>query len=66
MQYEKPMKFMLTFDWSPDTEARAEGIARFPRYGWLSEVVEVVRSVCARHLWHSLTSCIHLRPVASR
>ena len=51
MQYEKPMKFMLTFDWSPDTEARAEGIARFPGYGWLSEVFEVVRSVCARHLW---------------
>lgn len=28
MQHEKTMKSMLTFDWSPDTEARAKGIAR--------------------------------------
>ena len=35
MQYEKPMKFMLTFDWSPDTEARAEGIERFQDTGGL-------------------------------
>ena len=41
------MKFMLTFDWSPDTEARAEEFSAIPRYGWLSEMVEVVRSVCA-------------------
>ena len=27
------MKFMLTFDWSPDTEARAEGIVRFQDTG---------------------------------
>jgi hypothetical protein len=36
MQYEKPVKFMLTFDWSPDTEARAEGIARFEDTGFAS------------------------------
>jgi hypothetical protein len=29
------MKFMLTFDWSPDTETRAEGIARFQKTGGL-------------------------------
>jgi hypothetical protein len=27
------MKFMLTFDWSPDMEERAEGIARFQETG---------------------------------
>jgi hypothetical protein len=27
------MKFMLTFDWSPDTETRSEGIARFLKTG---------------------------------
>lgn len=27
------MKFMLTFDWSPDTETRHEGVARFLKTG---------------------------------
>jgi Domain of unknown function (DUF3303) len=27
------MKFMLTFDWSPDAKQRAEGIARFRKIG---------------------------------
>jgi|SoimicMinimDraft_13_1059741.scaffolds.fasta_scaffold08192_1 Protein of unknown function (DUF3303) len=27
------MKFMLTFDWSPDSETRAEGVERFKRTG---------------------------------
>lgn len=29
------MKFMLTFDWSPDTKTRAEAIARFQETGGL-------------------------------
>jgi hypothetical protein len=29
------MKFILTFDWSPDTEERTEGIARFQKTGGL-------------------------------
>ena len=29
------MKFMLTFDWKPDTETRAEGISRFRKTGGL-------------------------------
>jgi hypothetical protein len=29
------MKFILTFDWTPDAEERAEGIARFQRTGGL-------------------------------
>ena len=29
------MKFMMTFDWTPDTKARAEAIARFRRTGGL-------------------------------
>ena len=29
------MKFMLTFDWSPDTKTREEGIARFKKTGGL-------------------------------
>jgi hypothetical protein len=27
------MKFMMTFDWAPDTQSRAEGIARFQKTG---------------------------------
>jgi hypothetical protein len=27
------MKFMMTFDWAPDTQARAEGITRFQKTG---------------------------------
>jgi hypothetical protein len=27
------MKFILTFDWTPDAEERAEGIARFQKTG---------------------------------
>lgn len=27
------MKFMMTFDWTPDTEMRAEGIERFQATG---------------------------------
>jgi len=27
------MKFMMTFDWTPDTKARAEAIARFRNTG---------------------------------
>ena len=27
------MKFMMTFDWTPDTASRAEAIARFRRTG---------------------------------
>jgi uncharacterized protein DUF3303 len=27
------MKFMLTFNWKPDTKTRAEGIARFQKTG---------------------------------
>jgi uncharacterized protein DUF3303 len=29
------MKFMLTFDWKPDTKTRDEGIARFRKTGGL-------------------------------
>jgi hypothetical protein len=29
------MKFMMTFGWQPDTEARAEGLARFRKTGGL-------------------------------
>ena len=29
------MKFMMTFDWKPDTAARSEAIARFRRTGGL-------------------------------
>jgi hypothetical protein len=29
------MKFMMTFHWAPDTQQRAEGIARFQRNGGL-------------------------------
>ena len=29
------MKFMMTFDWTPDTNARAEAIARFRKTGGL-------------------------------
>ena len=29
------MKFMLTFNWKPDTKTRAEGIARFQKTGGL-------------------------------
>jgi hypothetical protein len=29
------MKFMLTFEWKPDTRARAEAIARFRKTGGL-------------------------------
>jgi hypothetical protein len=29
------MKFMMTFDWTPDTKARSEAIARFRRTGGL-------------------------------
>jgi hypothetical protein len=29
------MKFILTFDWTPDAEERAEGIARFQKTGGL-------------------------------
>jgi len=29
------MKFMMTFDWTPDTKARAEAIARFRNTGGL-------------------------------
>jgi hypothetical protein len=29
------MQFMMTFEWSPDAEARAEGIARFRKTGGL-------------------------------
>lgn len=29
------MKFMLTFNWSPDTKTRAEAIARFQKTGGL-------------------------------
>jgi hypothetical protein len=29
------MKLMLTFNWTPDTRARAEGIARFQKTGGL-------------------------------
>ena len=29
------MKFMMTFDWNPDTQTRAEGIARFQKTGGL-------------------------------
>ena len=29
------MKFMLTFDWKPDTKTRAEAIARFRKTGGL-------------------------------
>ena len=29
------MKFMMTFDWTPDTKARAEAIARFRKTGGL-------------------------------
>ena len=29
------MKFMLTFEWQPDTKARAEAIARFRKTGGL-------------------------------
>ncbi len=32
------MKFMLTFDWSPDTKKRAEGISRFQKTGGLPPV----------------------------
>lgn len=27
------MKFMMTLDWAPDTQTRAEGIARFQKTG---------------------------------
>jgi hypothetical protein len=27
------MKFMLTFEWKPDTKTRAEGVARFMKTG---------------------------------
>jgi hypothetical protein len=27
------MKFMMTFDWAPDTEVRTEGIERFQKTG---------------------------------
>jgi hypothetical protein len=29
------MKFMLTFDWSPDTKTRAEAVSRFRKTGGL-------------------------------
>jgi uncharacterized protein DUF3303 len=29
------MKFMLTFDWAPDTKTRDEGVARFQKTGGL-------------------------------
>ena len=29
------MKFMMTFDWTPDTKARSEAIARFRKTGGL-------------------------------
>ena len=29
------MKFMMTFDWTPDTKTRSEAIARFRRSGGL-------------------------------
>ena len=29
------MKFIMTFDWTPDTKARAEAIARFRKTGGL-------------------------------
>ena len=29
------MKFMMTFDWTPDTKARSEAIARFRKIGGL-------------------------------
>jgi hypothetical protein len=29
------MKFMMTFDWNPDTKTRDEGIARFRKTGGL-------------------------------
>jgi len=36
------MKFMLTFDWTPDTQTRAEGIARFQKSGDLPQGVALL------------------------